>query len=179
MEMQPGIVSTPRYKGLTLDPSGRRHLVVTDAPGLPEGAFTARPADAEIWVVRSDDPDAFPAPPALLAALAARLALETVGLRLYAAGTEGFIWDAAEAGYAAGMIAEEIFLCRTTRRRRVYCTHCTTSTDDVTTSVVVCSGCGVSILVRDHFSRRMRAYMAVQVDAEVPGEIPDPEELYA
>ena len=179
MEVQPGIVSTPRYRALELDPSGRRHLIVTDASCLPEGSFTVPPAGAEIWVVRSDDPEAFPTPPALLAALAARLALETVGLRLYAAGTEGFIWDAAEAGYAGGMIAEEIFLCRTTRRRRVYCTHCTASTDDVTTSVLVCSGCGVALLVRDHFSRRMRAYMAVQADAEVPGEIPDPEELYA
>ena len=29
-----------------------------------------------------------------------------------------------------------------------------------------------SLFVRDHFSRRLAAFMGVKVDAEVPGEIP-------
>jgi hypothetical protein len=32
--------------------------------------------------------------------------------------------------------------------------------------------------VRDHFSRRLAAFMGVQADAENPGELPQPEQLY-
>jgi hypothetical protein len=33
--------------------------------------------------------------------------------------------------------------------------------------------------VRDHFSRRLGAFMGVMVDAEAPGEIPAIEEVFA
>jgi hypothetical protein len=34
-------------------------------------------------------------------------------------------------------------------------------------------------LVRDHYSRRLAAYMGVSADAEVPGELPPIRELYS
>lgn len=51
--------------------------------------------------------------------------------------------------------------------------------EGVTTSIVTCTGCGAPLFVRDHFSRRLAAFMGVQVDAEVPGEVPEAEELYS
>ena len=165
--MDQGIKSRPRYEPLTLDPTGRRHLVVTDQPSLPEGAFTQAPVGAEIWTSAS------------LSMLAERLAVETTGFRLYAVGTEAFIWDAAAACRAAGMVRGEFFLYQATSlRRRVYCSHCKALNDDVTTSIVVCGGCGAHLFVRDHFSARLGAYMGVQIDAEVRGDVPAAEVLY-
>jgi hypothetical protein len=34
------------------------------------------------------------------------------------------------------------------------------------------------LFVRDHFSRRLGAYMGLMVDAESPGELPEIEEIY-
>jgi hypothetical protein len=39
------------------------------------------------------------------------------------------------------------------------------------TNIVQCVGCERWLLVRDHYSRRLAAYMGVMVDAEVPGRI--------
>jgi hypothetical protein len=61
----------------------------------------------------------------------------------------------------------------------VWCTHCHGFTEQVTTNVVPCAGCGRHLLVRDHFSRRLGAFMGVMVDAEAPGEIPAIEEVFA
>jgi hypothetical protein len=49
--------------------------------------------------------------------------------------------------------------------------------DDVKETIAVCPGCGSSLQVRDHFSRRLAAFMGVKVDAETPGNIPLPELL--
>jgi hypothetical protein len=61
----------------------------------------------------------------------------------------------------------------------VFCNHCRTITEGVTTNVVACAGCNAALFVRDHFSKRLNAFAGVQVDAEAPGEIPAIEELYA
>jgi DNA-directed RNA polymerase subunit RPC12/RpoP len=63
--------------------------------------------------------------------------------------------------------------------RRVYCIHCRAANEDVTTNVVRCRGCGRHLLVRDHYSRRLAAYMGVMVDAEAPGEVPPIREVFA
>ena len=39
-------------------------------------------------------------------------------------------------------------------------------------NVTPCPGCGAQLFVRDHFSRRLAAFMGVKVDAEAPGEFP-------
>jgi predicted RNA-binding Zn-ribbon protein involved in translation (DUF1610 family) len=115
----------------------------------------------------------------LLDRLARVLGQETMGLRLYALGEETFVWDVARVGRAAGLDESEMRLGhRGSERRRVYCVHCRTRIEGVTTNIVTCTGCGASLLVRDHYSRRLAAFMGVQVDAEVAGEVPPIEELF-
>jgi hypothetical protein len=57
--------------------------------------------------------------------------------------------------------------------------HCRASTENVRTNIVRCSGCSRWLLVRDHYSRRLAAYMGVMVDAEAPGELPPIREVYS
>ena len=40
-----------------------------------------------------------------------------------------------------------------------------------------CPGCGRALFVRDHFSRRLGAFQGVCIDAETPGEVPEPVEI--
>ena len=114
----------------------------------------------------------------LLPQLSVRLTQATVGLRLYALGSEAFIWDAYNIAMAAGMDKTEVFTHQAGPFvRRVYCTHCRTMIEDVAVNNIPCPACGAHLFVRDHFSRRLAAFMGVIVDAEVPGEIPEAEAL--
>ncbi|MEP9351537.1 dimethylamine monooxygenase subunit DmmA family protein [Xanthobacter sp. KR7-225] len=191
-----GIKSRPKYRPISPDPAGRHHLLVVEGGAVPPGALAQGVSAAafEVWTVahRSAVPGApvmeeaagavrvFRAVPHLLSALEERLARERMGLRLYGAGTEPFLWDLFGIAQAAGLGREEIGFAHVgTKARRIFCVHCRTVTEKVTTSIVTCSGCGAPLFVRDHFSRRLAAFMGVQVDAEVPGEVPEPEELYA
>ena len=179
-----GIKSRPTYAPLRLDPTGTSHLIVSDQAALPP----AEVAGAEIWLngspvtaaaAATGSPRRFRAAADLLGNLRHRLAGTPVGLRLYAVGTESFVWDVHNIAVEAGLGQGEIFLTHAgSWRRRVYCTHCKTMNEAVTTSIVGCAGCGAQLFVRDHFSRRLAAFMGVAVDAEVPGEIPAPEVLY-
>ncbi|HQU42797.1 MAG TPA: dimethylamine monooxygenase subunit DmmA family protein [Pirellulales bacterium] len=63
--------------------------------------------------------------------------------------------------------------------RRVYRIHCKTSHENVKTNLVPCTGCGRQLLVRDHYSRRLAAYMGVMADAESPGKLPPVQERFA
>ncbi|MEI9901745.1 MAG: dimethylamine monooxygenase subunit DmmA family protein [Hyphomicrobium sp.] len=56
---------------------------------------------------------------------------------------------------------------------RVQCVHCKGFTENVVASPVKCAQCGLTLAVRDHYSRRYAAFIGVCVDAEVPGEIPE------
>jgi hypothetical protein len=99
--------------------------------------------------------------------------------RLYVLGTEPFLWSVAAAAAQAGWSAEQWQLCHAgSLQRRVWCTHCHGLTEDVTTSIVACAGCGRHLLVRDHFSKRHGAFMGVMVDAEAPGLVPQAEEIF-
>jgi hypothetical protein len=183
--------SRPIYEKLRIDPKGRAHLIVTDLASVPEDAIEADLAfsNIESWVVGVGAPGiaaeargnlrAFRAVADLRSHLSHRLARETMGFRLYALGSEAFLWDVMTLGREAGLGEGEIFLNQAgTLRRRVYCTHCKTMNENVATHIVVCQACGASLFVRDHFSRRLAAFMGVKVDAEVPGEVPAPEVLY-
>ncbi len=100
-------------------------------------------------------------------------------MRLYAVGTESFIWDAANVARRAGMTEDEVFVAQAgSLRRRVYCTHCKAMIENVTTNLAPCPGCGAVLFVRDHFSRRLAAFMGIQADAEEPGVLPPLETLY-
>ena len=69
-------------------------------------------------------------------------------------------------------------LARGSAARRVQCVHCKGITDNVRISPFTCSHCGLSLLVRDHYSRRIGAFQGVCIDAEEPGTVPQPEELF-
>lgn len=186
--------SQPRYAPLAPFASARAHLLVSDHPHLAEAVFAAgydQGSFAERWVVVSHAlvmPKPFGGPGEqqfrsashLLSLLRHRLAAETMGLRLYAVGSEPFVWDAARIGREAGMGREEMLLQACGRpERRVSCVHCRTVTPHVTTTLVTCDGCGVTLTVRDHFSRMHNTWMGVQCDAEAPGELPAIEDLSA
>jgi hypothetical protein len=188
--------SRPRYTPIAPDPRGRAHLLVTDhdldaiaddvfAPGAGVADFP------ECWtivahalVLPEPSPGAgvkpFRSSAHLLALLGHRLAAETMGLRLYAVGSEPFVWDVANVARQAGMGRDEMQLFATGQPvRRVSCVHCRHINPGVTTTLVVCAGCGVTLTVRDHFSRAHNTWMGVQCDAEVPGEVPPVETLSA
>lgn len=172
------IKSRPLYRPLRPDAQGRAHLLLCDGPGAPAAALDEPAAfdRVETWTLGGNG---FADQGAMLAALRARLDGESVGLRLYAAGAEPFLWDVAAVARQAGMGAGEVFLCHAgTLRRRVQCVHCKTMLEGVTASLAACPGCGATLFVRDHFSARLSAFMGVRVDAEVPGELPEAEELY-
>jgi len=102
-----------------------------------------------------------------------------MGMRLYIAGSEDFMWSVAKLANKfgiedAGMMKE----LTGTLARPIYCVHCKATTHGVTTNIEKCSGCGRMLFVRDHFSRQLGAYMGLMIDAESPGEIPEIEEIY-
>lgn len=188
-----GIKSRPAYAPISMDTTGVRHLLVFDTTRPPAQAFAAGTAledFAERWSVEAHS-KAIPSPHAgdllhgfrstshLLISLRRRLAQEHMGLRLYAIGTETFLWDVARAAAEAGMGRDEYRLFAAgSAARRVYCVHCRTMNEQVTTNLVTCSACGANLFVRDHFSRFHNAYMGVQIDAEVPSETLPIEEIH-
>jgi len=195
------IKSRPLYSRLRFDPAGQRHLVISDAVrplgDVIDGVEDTQAPIAFWTVVGRDDIDSAPNPHPLptngapietrafraashlFDRLDHRLAQESVGLRLYVMGEEGFIWDVMRRSRAAGLEADE---CRSMHAgslsRRVFCVHCKTMNERVTLSIAACTGCGAQMVVRDHFSKRLAAFMGVKADAEVAGELPPIEELF-
>ena len=192
----PAIKSQPVYQPLHWDETAARHLLVAQANGcqrllemlssLPAAQFKVlatlpassdlassliKRAGANCQIVESEE--------ALMLALRAELASSHMGLRLYLAGTEGFLWQAARDARVFGMSQDEIQSEQCgSLERPVYCTHCRRITQGVKTNVYACPGCKRMLFVRDHFSRHLAAYMGFQIDAEVPGVIPAVEEIY-
>jgi hypothetical protein len=121
----------------------------------------------------------YPDIPALLAALRVLLDESLMGTRLYVAAPESFIGRAVQLALEFNMNQDEIRAeALGSLARRVHCIHCRTTTEDVRTNIVECGGCGRWLLVRDHYSRRLAAYMGVMVDAESPGERPAVKEIF-
>ena len=102
-----------------------------------------------------------------------------MGTRIYASGTETMIGLTVQLAQELGMDpATVITEHRGSRARRVQCVHCKGMTENVTTNIVTCAHCGLSLLVRDHYSKRRAAFQGVCVDAEVRGEIPEITEIF-
>ena len=186
-----GIKSRPLYERLQLDRTGLRHLLLTDALSFLSDRFVSDASDLEVWSVAPRESEGITGNPAmeksrsfrsvahLLERLVHRLEHERMGLRLYAAGREGFLWDVFGIAQRAGMGKQEVFLTQFgSKARRIHCVHCRTFNEGVTTTIVRCDGCGAHLFVRDHFSRRLSAFMGVKIDAEVPGEVPPAEQVY-
>jgi hypothetical protein len=102
-----------------------------------------------------------------------------MGLQLYLAGAEGLIGQVMRLAMDHGINHTTIVTeHRGTTARRVQCVHCKGITENVTTQPVRCSICGLTLLVRDHYSRRIAAFQGVCIDAEAPGSAPPMQEIF-
>jgi dimethylamine monooxygenase subunit C len=189
-----GIKSRPVYNGIAVDPNAKRHLFVLQGEGalclLDQKPTKAEMAKADILYVDTAHENALQALqpndiwkgitiPVLLNRLDVVLATERMGTLLYLAGTEGFIGQTMRVALAHGLDFNSIKTeHRGSEARRVQCVHCKGITDDVKTQPVKCSHCGLSLLVRDHYSRRIGAFQGVCIDAEEPGTAPAPEVIF-
>ncbi len=199
-----GIKSRPVYT--TLAPRrGRLHLILTDDGGAPAvlGMIGAAPDDflARAVLIHAPSADGRNDGGALrraltavgtgtllladdedqaVAALRDALADARMGTQVYVAGTENLMARVVETGLAAGLELGAIMAeHRGSHERRVQCVHCKAIIEHVTTQPVRCRGCGLALLVRDHYSRRIGAFQGVCIDAEEPGTAPDPKALFA
>lgn len=115
-----------------------------------------------------------PTIPAMLPRLARVLSAAHMGTQFYLAGTEGLIGqaerDIMNTGFPHAAIQKEH---RGSTVRRVQCVHCKGITENVTHDPFKCSHCGLSLFVRDHYSRRIAAFQGVNIDAEDPGQVPE------
>ncbi len=193
-----GIKSRPVYTGVNFDPVARKHLFVLEAEGakaLIEQVTT--PGEGEIaktdilYTATSAAPSAYdralidlkphdfwmaPTIPVLLNRFNVMLQSAHMGLRVYIAGTEGFIGQVMQMALNHGIDFNSLKTeHRGSEARRVQCVHCKGFTENVITSPFTCSHCGLSLLVRDHYSRRLAAFQGVCIDAEEPGTAPAPE----
>jgi predicted RNA-binding Zn-ribbon protein involved in translation (DUF1610 family) len=195
-----GIRSKPVYATLWPDLSGTFHLLVGQGSGgnamlrlldkMPEGAETQvlYASESRSGVDRSERLGAqmgaklrvFPRVAEMVSHLNQVLSACFMGTRLYVAGSESFIGSIGQVAAKYNLTADEVQseLCGSAARR-VYCIHCKTSQENVTTNIVRCPGCGRHLLVRDHYSRRLAAYMGVMADAASPGTLPPVEERFA
>ena len=199
-----GIKSKPVYTPLAPDLRGRYHLMVGQGVGsepllrvlrdlhaaAPESAtrtrvlFIGSPEEqgtasttfraegaAEVTLFEREDE--------LLAHLQQALNDSVMGTRLYVAGPESFMGLVMRIARQFNLNKDEVRAeeCGSPARR-VYCIHCRTATENVTTNIVQCKDCNRWLLVRDHYSSRLAAYMGVMVDAEAPGQRPDVKEVF-
>jgi dimethylamine monooxygenase subunit C len=198
-----GIKSKPVYSPLQPDIRGRYHLMLGSGVGagpllrvLAEMRTVAPHASQATRVLYVPDADTangaapftdtqvaevrtFRGTAALLEAFRVLLAESLMGTRLYVAGPENFIGLVMKIALEFNLNKDEIRAeeCGTLARR-VYCIHCRATTENVRTNIVSCAGCARWLLVRDHYSRRLAAYMGVMVDAEAPGELPPLREVF-
>lgn len=195
------MLSRPRYAGLSADPFAKFNLILCEGEGAvavldlaktaPAGFFSravilfcpsdADPAyEAKLEALQPKSLWVLPSIPTAMFRLKGVLATATMGTRIYAAGTEPFIGSVLQETLAVGVDHKSVFTeHRGSARRRVQCVHCKGLTENVTASPFTCAHCGLTLFVRDHYSRRLGAFQGVRVDAEVPGDVPPVEELYA
>ena len=193
-----GIKSKPVYTPLAPDLRGRYHLMVGHGVGsepllrvlrdLHAAAPESGPRTRVLLVGSSAEPfrgagaaevSVFERDEDLLAQLQEVLNTSVMGTRLYVAGPESFMGLVMRIARRFNLNKDEVRAeeCGSLARR-VYCIHCQTATENVTTNIVQCKDCNRWLLVRDHYSSRLAAYMGVMVDAEAPGQRPDVKETF-
>ncbi|RTM10450.1 MAG: hypothetical protein EKK31_02705 [Hyphomicrobiales bacterium] len=192
------IISRPVYGTLSPQP-GKHHLFIADAEGAlaiidmagkaPSGFFDGAeidfipgPEGKHIAALEALKPAQLHLPPSfasLLPRLRQTLTNAHMGLRIYLAGTEGLIGQAMQAALEAGMDHTSMQTeHRGSLARRMQCVHCKGITENVTTQPALCAHCGLLLLVRDHYSRRLAAFQGVCINAEDRSEIPPMEEAF-
>lgn len=195
-----GIKSRPVYDRLAPMASGSRHIAVAQGSGgepllrlLAEmtpaqragttvvysgESFTGNVYSAGLAAVNDVDLHEVATNADALTRLDQLLSTANMGTRLYLAGSEGFIGTAMQVATAYGLDRDEILREHAgSFVRRVWCAHCDAYTENVTQRVFRCPGCEVDLVVRDHYSSRLAAFQGVKADGEVPGELPDIEDL--
>jgi predicted RNA-binding Zn-ribbon protein involved in translation (DUF1610 family) len=195
-----GIKSRPVYGRLKPDAQAKSHLIAAEGEGALAVLDFAAEASVEalsrttilyaagrsggahsaaLRALSIDYLHKFPTIPTLLFRLDVVLATSKMGMRLYASGSEGFIGQVVQRAMAHGIDHHSIFTeHRGSLARRVQCTHCKGFMEDVTANIVRCAHCGLNLLVRDHYSRRLGAFMGVCADAEAPGSLPPVEHIF-
>lgn len=196
-----GIRSKPQYSKLQHDPLSRWNLLIGEGNGLIglinllNNSPTIKPtattflytgtdvektyAQAYFTTDRCSKVSRFEDRDALLKALPEILENSFMGTHLYISGAEVFLWKVQHIAHKFGMHKSEMNMeLNGSLARRVYCPHCETMNEGVTTDIAECSGCGLALVNVDHFSREMGAYLGYRVDAENPGVIPERKELY-
>jgi hypothetical protein len=157
-----------------------RVLYVPDGGGAQAAAAqSGTTPELERFGAAAVDVQAFTGASALLEEFRFTLGQSLMGTRLYVAGPESFIGLVMKIALEFNLNKDEIRAeeCGTSARR-VYCIHCRVTTENVRTNIVRCVDCDRWLLVRDHYSRRLAAYMGVMVDAEAPGELPTLKEVF-
>ncbi|WHS58398.1 dimethylamine monooxygenase subunit DmmA family protein [Pseudomonas sp. G2-4] len=97
------------------------------------------------------------------------LASATVGSHLYIMGDEAFIWRIHGEARCAGLEDDEIDITRTIAGARlVYCVHCGLTQATGPAPLLACIACDVALEVREHFSRRLGAYLGVCTNPDQP-----------
>lgn len=93
----------------------------------------------------------------------------TVGSHLYIMGDEAFVWRIHAQARAAGMEDDEIDITRSiVGQRLVYCVHCGLTQVCGPEPLMTCVRCNVGLEVREHFSRRLGAYLGVCTNPDQP-----------
>lgn len=195
-----GIKSRPVYDTLTPMDKGRCHVAAAQGSGggplvrlltemTPDQlsattvlysleSFTGRNYLAEIQDFPVSDLQVFPSNKEAVGGLDAFLSTAQMGTRLYISGSEGFIGTSMQVATAYGVNRDEVLREHAgSFVRRVWCAHCSHYTENVTRRVFQCPGCDRHLIVRDHYSGRLAAFQGVKADGEVPGELPENEEL--
>ncbi|MBZ9821211.1 dimethylamine monooxygenase subunit DmmA family protein [Mesorhizobium sp. CA4] len=192
------IISRPVYGTLSPQP-GKHHLFIADAEGAlaitdmgnkaplgffdgAEIVFIPGPEGKHVAAFEALKPAQLHIAPSfasLLPRLKQMLTNAHMGLRLYLAGTEGLIGQAMQVALEAGIDHTSIETeHRGSLARRVQCVHCKGITENVTTQPALCSHCGLLLLVRDHYSRRLAAFQGVCINAEDRSESPPMEDIF-
>jgi hypothetical protein len=196
-----GIKSRPVYPGLKPDTYAKHNVILAEGAGaaavialmndappgfaaksailFTEGTAHGKDYEAQLKALKPGDIWKFPTEQTLLFRFAGMLGAMTMGTRIYVTGTESFIGSAMKLAADHGVKHLPIYTeHRGSEARRVQCVHCKGFNENVTTNPCVCGHCGLNLLVRDHFSRRLNAFQGVCIDAETPGQVPAQEVVF-
>ncbi|MBO0663980.1 hypothetical protein LQ948_15200 [Jiella sp. MQZ9-1] len=182
------VKSRPKWGRLAVVPEAAAHLVCAEGVGLDAVAeafgdhdaaqaaatvLLAGPTTAAQAGLTGTRVLSHPSRATAFTAFHAHLDRAKMGTAIYLAGSESFLNAASAIAEAHGVVREALQgEHRGARTRRVQCVHCKGIMEAVAVSPIVCSHCGVHLMVRDHYSRRLGAFMGVVVDAEAPGVLP-------
>lgn len=168
----PPPASMPRYPAPVLRAGASRHVVVVAGP--PDAAMREFLASLSGVAAERQTVLAFAAATqddvqVVRLALEQALAQAEAGAQLYLLGPEALIWSLFNLARSMGLQPEEISLLRAeSAARPVYCVHCAGLQQAGPGPETDCPHCGVRLLVREHFSQRLGAYMGVCANAQQP-----------